>query len=163
MPHDLDSATSLRNAIRDAERRGITRYRIAKVSGVDHARIVFQDIMDVGGFIGLDDAAKLLPGIPSRTSVWRMTKHGRRYRGRLVFLKSVPGAGGKILTTRQWIAEFIQELAATSDVCSKSTPPRQSGDRRETLRRSPQREAKIAAAELAIARRVAKRPRAGDG
>jgi transcriptional regulator with XRE-family HTH domain len=31
--------TSLRNAIRDAESRGITRYRIAKVSGVDETNL----------------------------------------------------------------------------------------------------------------------------
>ncbi len=63
-------------------------------------------------YVTLAQAAKLSPGRPSANAVWRWARKGIRSRsGDRVRLEHVR-MGGKIFTTREWLKQFGQRLAA---------------------------------------------------
>lgn len=63
-------------------------------------------------YISLAAAAKRSPGTPHVSAVWRWCRRGVLSRtGERIRLKHIR-AGGKILTTPQWVEEFCHALAA---------------------------------------------------
>ena len=62
-------------------------------------------------YLTLSEAAKLAPGRPSANAVWRWARRGVRSRaGHRVYLHHIR-AGGRVLTRRDWVEDFMTELA----------------------------------------------------
>jgi hypothetical protein len=63
-------------------------------------------------YIDLCMAAKLFPGDPSASCIWRWCRKGCKSRsGRRVYL-SHQRVGGKLYITREWAAQFLDDLAS---------------------------------------------------
>ncbi|MFA9476958.1 DUF1580 domain-containing protein [Phycisphaerales bacterium AB-hyl4] len=68
-------------------------------------------IQSSGKYITLAEAAKLAPGRPSANAVWRWARKGVKSRcGHRVHLQHVR-AGGRVLTTAEWVEQFARDLA----------------------------------------------------
>ena len=128
--------------------------------------------MDATDYIDLTTASHLLPGRPSITTVWRWAARGRTCNGKRVQLRAGHGAGGKLWTTREWVAEFVKELevqlpgdrqigpAASSDLCG--VPTLALTGCRPGRRSDAARQVRLAAAERALHQRVGQSNRNGN-
>jgi len=68
-----------------------------------------------GCYLSLSQAAKVAPGRPSSSAIWRWCRRGVLARsGERIKLRHVR-AGGKIYTTDAWVREFGERLAAADE------------------------------------------------
>ena len=82
---------------------------------------------DHAEYLTLTQAAKIAPGRPSSNGIWRWCRQGVRTRGGTIVRLEHIRAGGKLLTTATWIAEFAHRLAeadnAAFDLRAMNAPP----------------------------------------
>jgi hypothetical protein len=103
-------------------------------------------------YLTLSEAPRHIPGRPSASAVWRWCRDGVKARnGERVRLQHVR-AGARIFTTRAWLDEFMDKLAA-ADAEYFAAPPGP-GPSEPVTRRGrtvQEREAEAAAARARIA------------
>ncbi|NOS99473.1 MAG: DUF1580 domain-containing protein [Phycisphaerales bacterium] len=73
-------------------------------------------------YIELAAAARLIPGRPSTNAIWRWARRGVRARnGARIHLRHVR-LGGRLLTTRLWVDQFGQTVAAADALFFDQSP-----------------------------------------
>jgi hypothetical protein len=113
-------------------------------------------------YIDLTAAAKLLPGRPSVTTVWRWIARGRASNGVRASLRGVRGAHGEFYTTAEWVVDFIKHLEVKASADPQIGPEAAPGSTPTRTRNRPigrhdaAREARLAAAEESLRRPIRK-------
>ncbi len=93
--------------------------------------VLTESMNDLQAYLTLGQASKLAPGNPSTNCIWRWCRRGVLARSRQRIRLRHIRAGGKVMTTAAWIAEFCSTLAKADaayfeakDAAAVSLPPR---------------------------------------